>query len=332
MWLQNLYRRCLGRPASRAAARPSATRRRGRQLFLERLDDRIVPSNFTAASVSDLIAAVNTANQTPEADTITLVAGKTFTLTTVTNTTDGVNGLPVIAAGENLTIIGNGDVIERSTAKGTPAFRLFDVAVGASLTLENLTLQGGLALGSGVSAQGGAIYSQGTLSLHGVTIQNNTARGNDGGTVWGWALPGGNAEGGGIYSSGGLSVESSTIQNNVAIGGRGGDGGVVYRADGPPRPTSGGPGGNGFGGGLYAASGALTLHDTSVTGNTANGGSGGNGAHGQPRGATGKGVGGGLYIDLPASVGLDAFTVSHVKKNHASTSDDDIHGSYEVIP
>ena len=43
-----------------------------------------------------------------------------------------------------MTIVGNGDTIERSTAASTPDFRLLDVARGGSLTLENLTLQGGM--------------------------------------------------------------------------------------------------------------------------------------------------------------------------------------------
>src|SRR5262249_30492249 len=158
--------------------RPPAPRRRGLRLPLEQLEDRTVPSAYTAASVTDLIADINAANLTPEADTITLVAGKTFTLTAVNNTTDEATGLPVIAASEDLTIIGNGDILERSTAVGTWAFRLFDVAVGASLTLRNLTLQGGrLALGSG-----GAVFNQGTLILDGVTLQNNGAY-NGGGAV-----------------------------------------------------------------------------------------------------------------------------------------------------
>jgi hypothetical protein len=59
------------------------------------------------------------------------VAGTAFTLTAVDNTTDGATGLPVIAANDTLTIVGNGDTIQRSTASGIPAFRLFDVASGA---------------------------------------------------------------------------------------------------------------------------------------------------------------------------------------------------------
>jgi hypothetical protein len=156
--------------------------RRGSALTLEQLEDRTVPSNFTAGSVSDLITDISAANAAGGANTITLVAGKTFTLTAVNNTTDGANGLPVIAANDNLTIVGNGDAIARSTAAGTPAFRLLDVAAGASLTLENLTLQGGLAVsqphnpfGLIPAGQGGAVYNQGTLELNGVTVQNNTA-------------------------------------------------------------------------------------------------------------------------------------------------------------
>ena len=69
----------------------------------------------------DLINDINAANAAGGSNTITLVAGTTFTLTAVDNTTDGSgNGLPVIAANDNLTIQGNGDTIARSTASGTP--------------------------------------------------------------------------------------------------------------------------------------------------------------------------------------------------------------------
>src|SRR5262245_48101144 len=143
MWLSKLYQRWLARTAR--VKRPPAPRHRGLRLTLEQLEDRTVTSTFTAASVSDLIADINAANAAGGANTIALVAGTTFTLAAVNNSTDGGNGLPVIAANDNLSIVGNGDVIQRSTASGTPAFRLFKVASGASLALANMTLQGGAA-------------------------------------------------------------------------------------------------------------------------------------------------------------------------------------------
>src|SRR5262245_36637261 len=204
MFLQRLWQ-WLQRPATGVRARP-APRRRAR-LMVEPLEDRTVPASFTAASVPDLIGAITGANQSAEADTITLAPGKTFSLTAVNNY-DAYNfpntGLPVIAAeGGSLTIVGNGDVIERSTATGTPAFRLFTVATGASLWLQDLTLQGGSA------SAGGAIYNLGTLTMSGVTVQNNIAKGAR------------DATGGGIYSDGSLMMQDCLIQNNQALGGDG---------------------------------------------------------------------------------------------------------------
>jgi len=48
-----------------------------------------VPSSFTAASVSDLVADINAANAAGGSNTINLVAGTTFNLTAVDNTSDG---------------------------------------------------------------------------------------------------------------------------------------------------------------------------------------------------------------------------------------------------
>src|SRR6266508_147517 len=67
-----------------------------------------------------LIAAINTTNSAG-ADTITLAAGCTYTLTAVNNNgVNGPNGLPVLAGA--LTINGNGATIARSAAVGTPQF------------------------------------------------------------------------------------------------------------------------------------------------------------------------------------------------------------------
>jgi hypothetical protein len=365
----------LGLPAAAPRKIPPRRRTTRRRPLLEVLEDRTLPSSYTAGTVADLIADIKATNTGGGSNTITLVAGTTFTLTVVDNTTDGPTGLPVIAANNALTIVGNGDSIQRSTASGTAAFRLFDVASGASLSLESLTVQNGLAQGDGSvgsSAEGGAIYSQGTLALNTATVQNNTALG----------YYDGNAAGGGIYSGGALTVQSSTILNNQALGGagqggvsflrsngdpggsafggglyisggtatltsvtvssntaRGGDGGTGACASSEVSPygTNGGNGGNGLGG-VYMAGGSVDLHNLTVTGNTAAGGAGGQGGScGKNRfrgsnGSPGLGEGGGLYIDPAAAVCLDAFTQSHVQKNYASKSSANIYGTYTTCP
>lgn len=348
-----LCRRAPKRTSVRCKPRPKS------RLCIERLEDRTVPATYSAANVPELIAAMDAANLTAEADTILLAPATTFTLTEVNNTTNGATGLPTIATGEDLTVLGNGAIVERSTASGTPAFRLLDVAVGASLTLENATLQGGVSF-----RPGGAIYSQGTLKLKGVTVQNNVARNDFSSTA---------ALGGGIFSAGSLTLENCTVRNNQALGNRGDDGGggssgargsdafggglymgagaavligttqslnIARGGDGGKGddssygdpPGNGGDGGNGLGGGLYAAAGSVELHNCTITQNTAQGGAGGAGGAGRRpgrNGSPGDGIGGGLYIDAAALACLDAFTVGHLKRNKAS-GDPNIHGSYTI--
>src|SRR5262249_1936057 len=143
-----------------ASSRVPSRRQRPHLPCLEILEDRTLLSNYTAASVSDLVADINAANQAGRTNTIALVANTPYTLAAVDNTTAGATGLPVIAANDNLTIVGNGATIARRTNSTTPAFRLLDVAAGASLSLQGLTLQNGWAFGSGVAADGGAIFNQ----------------------------------------------------------------------------------------------------------------------------------------------------------------------------
>jgi hypothetical protein len=330
-WLNN------GRASShcrRSHNRPRSTRR----LHVERLEDRTTPSSYSAATVSELIAAIDAANVNAEADTIVLASGKAFTLTGAS--------LPTITAPEDLTIQGNGGVIERSAAGATPAFRLFNVAAGASLTLENLTLQGGW------GNSGGAIFNQGALTLAGVTVQNNFAWGAGGGIFSNGSLTlantkiqynqavgfdgddytggnGGNAAGGGVYVAGGTAtLTGATVSFNTAQGGNGGEGysphchnrrGCDFADYYPP-----GNGGHGSGGGLAAAGGIISLHNTSVTRNTAKGGAAGGGSA-----SPGIGAGGGLYFWTDALVCLDAFTVANVKRNRADINPN-IAGAYTI--
>ena len=339
---------------------------------IEPLEIRRLLASFTASSVAELIADINAANAAGGSNTITLAPGSTFELNAADNTTGfDANGLPVIAAGNDLTIVGNGDRIQRSAATGTPAFRFFEVAIGGALALSNLTLANGLATPAptfGTSGEGGAIYNQGTLSLSGVTVENciaraqsalshpalgggiyssgmltisdsallnNQALGNDGQlSSFAFPYPGGAACGGGLFVAGTATLTNTIVSSNLARGGKGLDGGSVGNTRKGGYSWPGGAGGDAFGGGIYASSNAtLTLRGTTVSQNTAAGGIGGSTPKNQklPPGPNGTGQGGGIYIASGALAGLDAFTLANTRGNTASTSDNDIFGSFSIL-
>jgi hypothetical protein len=247
-------------------------------LVLEQLEDRTALSNFNAATVSHLIADINAANKAGGTNTITLAQKTTFTLTQMDNNTDGGNGLPVIAANDNLTIVGNIDTIQRRS--NSDAFRLFDVASGASLTLINLTLQNGLTSNapniSNANA-GGGILNNGTLSVSGCTLSGNSADGAGGGicnvgslTLSGCTLSQNSAgQGGAIWNDGTATVQTSTLSHNSAAGAGGG----IYNAPYGTLTVSASTvskNSAGLGGGIYQTGYPVTINDQSVVcGNTA---------------------------------------------------------------
>jgi hypothetical protein len=273
----------------------SAKSHHGLRLNLEQLEDRTLPSSYTAATVSDLIADINAANNAGGSNTITLAAKTTFDLKAMDNTTDGPTGLPIIAAANSLAVMGNGNTLERSAARSTPAFRLFDVGSGGSLTLENLTLQNGLAFGSGVAAEGGAIYNQGTLALNAVVVHGNIAQGRAGmnGTNTNPnGTSGQNAAGGGIWSNGALTLQNGTlIEDNQAIGGNGG------KAYAKAVAANGGSGGGGSGGALFEAAGTINANSSSLSANSTAGGSPGAGAGFGGSGYYGDNFGAGGHLE-----------------------------------
>jgi hypothetical protein len=316
MWLNKLYQPGLGRARKSRTYTPASPQRSVRPR-LEQLEDRALLSNFTASTVSDLIADIKAANRAGGTNTITLAANTTFSLTKVDDTTDGATGVPLISAGDALTIVGEGDSIERSSASGTPAFRLFDVASGASLALDNLTLQNGLEDGSGSSAQGGAIYNQGSLTLSSVTVQGNSAVGGSGKNAQNSGQNGGNgqdAAGGGIWSNATLTLENgSLIQKNQALGGNGGNAFLNNRNEGSFN-SFGGNGGNASGGGVYIAGGMAKLTGVTFSGNLARGGVGGDGFlvlnTVENPGRGGNAFGGGLSV-AGGSVALSSDTLQN---------------------
>src|ERR1022692_4791369 len=182
MWFHSLF---ASMKSGLSRSRRPQPANRSTRLFVEHLEDRTVPSTFNAATVSDLIADINAANTAGGANTITLTAptNAPYAPYALLGDYNGGhigqtgNGLPVIAANDNLTTVGNGHTIHR----GAGSFRFFRVATLASLTLQTLTLYGG-----GAASAGGAIYNQGALTLSGVTLADNVVSGvvNSGGAIW----------------------------------------------------------------------------------------------------------------------------------------------------
>jgi hypothetical protein len=245
---------------------------------VEALECRTLLTAYAAATAAQLVADINAANKSGGDNTITLTAPTTspYVLSAVNNSTDGPTALPVIKKGDNLTVVtGNGSTNPGfgDTIDAAGHGRLFDVAQGASLTLQNVTLQNGHVLGSGVSAEGGAVYNQGTLVLSEVMVQGNIAAGAHGTSSQN--KPGGagqDAAGGGIWSNGSLTLENATVlQDNTALGG-----------DGGSTTLGTGPGGKAFGGGIDIAGGTANISGTTLgaystqVGNIAQGGVGDN--------------------------------------------------------
>jgi hypothetical protein len=110
-----------------------------------------------------------------------------------------------------------------------------------------------------------------------------------------------------------LTASSCTLDHNQAVGGDG---------------DEGGNGGNGLGGGIYNDGAtdfgvsSLTITSSAISHNDADAGAGGAG------GSAGQGVGGGLYLADGGIVCIDTPTVVNIKKNHASTSNNNIYGVF----
>ena len=264
-------------------------------------------ATINVSGTCSLVNAINSANTDTSigtctagsgADTIYLEAGTTYSLTTVNNTAWGDTGLPAITS--TMTIVGDwklGAIIQRT---GSTAFRLFVVGVGASLTLRDLTLTNGLALGAaggasddggaggGGSGAGGAIRNEGTLNLLGVLITNSSAIGGAGGNT-----NVGTVDAGG----GGGGTSSSTLPGEAPLG-NGGKGhgrdslGIDNGGAGGTSAldcTNGGAGGIGSGGG---GGGQDSDNDGNGCVGGAGGLGGGGGGGGRDTGTNAGGAGG----------------------------------------
>jgi len=83
MWFNQFYQGWRGRFRSSRHTKAPASPRRSMRPRLEQLEDRTLPSSYTAATVSDLIADINAANAAGGTNTITLTAPTASPSTTI---------------------------------------------------------------------------------------------------------------------------------------------------------------------------------------------------------------------------------------------------------
>lgn len=207
------------------------------------------------------------------ADTVVLTAGSTHTLTAVDNTTYGPTGLPVITS--PITIVGNGSTVARS---GVTPFRLLAVGTSGDLTVEQLTLQNGLAAGAGGGSTGGGMYNKGTVLFSECTLTGNSASTYGGGvsnygtlTLNQSTLTGNSAQarGGGVFngSTDTLILRESTLSGNSTVNGGGASN---YGTLTLSRSTLSGNVATTSGGGVFNGStGTLSLRESTLSGNSA---------------------------------------------------------------
>lgn len=131
--------------------------------------------NIPNGDVAALVSAMNTANSNNQDDTINLATNGLYTFTTVNNTTFGPCATPIVGYdGSNpnfhsLTINANGATITRSTAAGTPDFRLFTSQNIKVFTIDHAIITNGH-LGN---VEGAGVYINGTTTLNHCTIADN---------------------------------------------------------------------------------------------------------------------------------------------------------------
>ncbi|NDJ62199.1 MAG: DUF11 domain-containing protein, partial [Chloroflexi bacterium] len=256
-----------------------------------------------------VVAAINNANDEilcPGPNTIGLSPDDATYEFTAPEMPGGENALPIIDT--EITINGNGAELLRSMTGGTPNFRIFTVASGGNLTLDNVAVNNGLVTGDGgavnvqaggtLTAQGGALFndnaannggaiaSSGTLTLANVSLNSNQATTNGGGlyragtsttTITDSMFQFNTAaSGGGIYlaNAGGVTITRSTIDSNEATGMAGGGAGI-YVTDTTPN--------------------SMTILNSTISNNDANG--------------TGA-VGGGIFNSATTGITIFNSTIS----------------------
>ena len=132
--------------------------------------------NVADGDVTALKNAITASNTNGQNDVINLASGGTYTLTSVDNNFS--NGLPILRTdgGHTLTINGNRTIIKRSTAAGTPSFRILQIGSGAIVTLNGVIISEGNndeSNPAGAVPGAGIHNDHGTLTLLNTSLENN---------------------------------------------------------------------------------------------------------------------------------------------------------------
>lgn len=252
----------------------SRKRHPARRLRFECLENRQLPAVLLVNSLADdstpgdglvtLREAIAAANLDQATD-----LGQTGSGTDTIEFAPGLSGQVELSLAQNssalvihtpITIRGNTNGITITRSSEAPTMRLFEVTAQGRLTLESLTLSGGLVRGAngseagqaGGEGLGGAVLNLGgTIELYATTLENNAAIGGQGGP----GASGGRGRGGAIFSDGGsVLIVNTTISGNTAQSGVG-----------TTSPSS-------FGGGVYTRNGTLSIYNSTLTNNTSSAG------------------------------------------------------------
>lgn len=185
-----------------------------------------------------------------------------------------------------------------------------NAAVGGQGGAGNNGVPAGFGIGGGIDVSSNPDYGLishttiiDSIIAGNVAIGSNGRSGANGGTGMGGGISVGSNAILGYDDGSQLTITHSTVEHNAAIGGKGG---------------SGADGGDGLGGGIVVfTNSTANANGSTVEFNLAIGGLKGQG------GDNGSGLGGGVYTFAGGTFNADFTTV--IKKNYASTSNDDIY-------
>lgn len=245
---------------------------------VDRVDDEVtaVTCDDTTTNDCSLRGAILAANVLTEASTIKVPAG-TYALSQSSTCTYKHQGnpfffsssqVPLCVAKNKVTIQGDGAAT--TVIEGSGVDRVLFVSADATVSISGVTIRKGTLAGLsfGIVGGGGGINNQGTLILTESAVMDNKAD---------------RAGGGGIYNTGKLTLLRSTVSRNSQIENAASGGGIfnVSSSSSPLKAilivsdstisdnTSGNvKDGGGSGGGIFNFGGAVTVANSTLSGNT----------------------------------------------------------------